>query len=74
MNPSRELDAHLKQLDMKLKLIPNQCTWHLTVQRLYLQSHLDAEKKIQSGQFQIQCSQCKLWFWENEFGKPKEEK
>lgn len=59
---------------MRLKLILNKCVWHPKVSRSYLEAHADAEIRKEAGMWQRQCLQCKLWFWEDEFGGPKEEK
>jgi len=47
---------------------PNACQGHFRENISYLEFHRRAELRVQMGEEQYQCPQCKSWFWFHEVG------
>ena len=52
----------------------DRCVWHEPRITGYMADHFYAEEQLKKGTKQIQCKECKLWFWPSEFGDPKASK
>lgn len=46
------------------------CGWHRWKERGFMQAYADAEARMDRGEKQRQCPDCRFWYWEDEFGTP----